>query len=412
MNIFIMFLVALFMVGFYMMDGPSQRISEQDTEYAITRADLRTIAQCTAAKHNAQINGTVFDDICISQNEIISEYICMNDSYKIVECEIVRGKKPAFSYIVTATAPIDATNHNSMMQVLEQYYPDSGTFGLFFDNQIMSGGTSSKRTVPESIISAMELIDGQLVYMTQYEMPDALTEYDLVMTDDIICPVGTAKTYRFGRWQCVSYNTKINCGGDMIWDSDLMQCIPDVSRKPLCAESQNAVIVDDVWECVDPFADKVCPDNMVARLNYSTLEWECVSDPTKTQNTTKCAHLTGGAIYGTVGATLRIPRTSCTSCEKMLINYDDCTYVCVPDVDKIASRNCYPGAPAACSGPSRAFYFGFPNREYLANVDAVSASDVPFDAAHSQNRHFNCMDCGAGVIDTDASNPPFTAICK
>lgn len=412
MNIFIMLLVALFMVGFYVMDGPNQHIAQHDTEYAITRSDLRTIAQCAAAQHNAQINDTVFDDVCVSQNQIVSKYICLNNSYKITECEIVRGRKPAYSYIVTATAPIDPSNHNSMMQVLEQYYPDSGTFGLFFGNQIMSGGTSSKRIVPEAIISEMELTDGQLVYMTQYEMPDALTEYDFVAPDDVVCPVGTAKTYRFGRWQCIGYNTKTDCGGDMIWDSDMGECVADVSRKPLCAENQNAVIIDDVWECVDPFSERVCPSGMVARLNYSTLEWECVSDPTKTPDTTKCAHLIGGAVYGTVGATLRIPRTSCTSCEKMLINYDDCTYVCVPDADKIGNRHCYPDAVSACRGPNRAFYFGFPNREYIANVGAVSSVDVPLDAAHSQNRRFNCMDCGNGVIDSERSLPPFVAICK
>ncbi len=122
----------------------------------------------------------------------------------------------------------------------------------------------------------MELTDGQLVYMTQYEVPDSETEFTATNAPDIICPVGTAKTYRFGRWQCVGYNTKIDCGGDMIWDSELLECVPDESRKPLCASTQTAVIVDEVWECVNPFPEKKCPGNMIARLNYETLEWECV----------------------------------------------------------------------------------------------------------------------------------------
>ena len=43
----------------------------------------------------------------------------------------------------------------------------------------------------------MELVDGQLVYLTQYEIPDAGTVYDVAPTPDVNCPVGTAKTYRF-----------------------------------------------------------------------------------------------------------------------------------------------------------------------------------------------------------------------
>ena len=72
MNIFIMILVALFMAGYYMMDSPSQRIEKHETQYAITQSDLRSIAQCATAVHNAQINGTDFDDICIEQNSSIN----------------------------------------------------------------------------------------------------------------------------------------------------------------------------------------------------------------------------------------------------------------------------------------------------------------------------------------------------
>ena len=63
MNIFIMILVALFMAGYYIMDSPNQKIPEQETEYAIEKSNLRMIAQCATAVHNAQIKGTEFDDI-------------------------------------------------------------------------------------------------------------------------------------------------------------------------------------------------------------------------------------------------------------------------------------------------------------------------------------------------------------
>ena len=413
MNIFLMVLVALFMAGFYMLSSPSQHIASHSTEYAVTRSDLRSIAQCATAMHNAQINGTEFDDICITQNDIHSEFICLDQKLKITKCEVVKNKKPAFSYIVTTTGVLDSENHNDMMDVLETHYRDAGTFGIFMDGQIMSGGTATKRIVPDAIISQMELSNGRLVYLTQYEIPDAGTVFDVPVAPDIICPVGSAKTFRFGRWQCIGFNPQSDCGGDMIWDSDLYQCVPDESRKPLCADSQTAVIVDSVWECISPFPEKSCPEQMIARLNYNTLEWECVMDPNKIETTKKCAHLVGDAVYGHMGSTLRIPTTSCTDCERMVIDYETCRAHCVPDLSKLNDARCYPGAVSECDGPTRAFYFGFPDRAYITNVSDVSNISVPFGGGYSQNRRFNCMDCGAdGAIDTELSHPPYVAICK
>lgn len=101
---------------------------------------MRMIAQCATAVHNAQIKGTEFQDICIEQNNIVSQYICLDNRLNKTKCEIVKNKKPAYSYIVTATAPIDSGKYNDMMEILEQEYSDAGTFGIFNDNVIMSGG--------------------------------------------------------------------------------------------------------------------------------------------------------------------------------------------------------------------------------------------------------------------------------
>ncbi len=412
MNIFMLILVALLMAGYYMINSPSQQIVQHDTEFAVSMSDLRAVAQCTTAVHNAQINGTDFQDICIEQNKIVSQFICLDNRLKITECEIVRNKKPAFSYIITATAPLAAQDYNQMMEILETYYSDAGTFGLFQGNKIMSGGTSTKRIVPAEIIKIVGLSDGQLVYLTQYEIPDAGTIYETTPPPDIICPVGTAKTYRFGRWQCIMHNTKTDCGGDMIWDSDVSECVPDESRKPLCADNQTAVMVDSVWECINPFPDKQCPEKMTARLNYNTLEWECVTDPTQTQDAKKCTNITSGAIYGALGTTLRAPQSSCTDCERMITDMETCTSICVPDPTKISDPRCYPGKTSECSGTNRAFYFGFPSRTYISSVQAVADAVVPLDKAHSQNRRFNCLDCGAGEIDAARSRPPYVAICK
>ena len=415
MNIFIMILVAVFMAGYYLIDSPSQKVAQHATEHAITRSDLRTIAQCATAVHNAQINGTEFNDICVEQNDIRSEFICLDKKLKITKCTVVKNKKPAFSYIVSATGALDPADHNSMMEILETHYADAGTFGIFQDKTIMSGGTVTKRIVPDEIITEMKLTDGQLVYLTQYDIPDVGTQYNMAPVADVICPVGTAKTYRFGRWQCVNYNTKTDCGGDMIWDSDLYECVPDESRRPLCADNQTAVMVDSVWECISPFPEKSCPDKMIARLNYNTLEWECVVDPDTIMDSTKCNNVSHGVVAGSIGTTLRIPTaTSCTECERIVTNPETCETKCIPDATKINNPRCYAGNATECSGPTRAFYFGFPNQNYITNVDAVADVAVPLDQWHSRNRMFNCMDCArvGTEIDTARSHTPFVAVCK
>ncbi len=412
MNIFMMILVAIFMVGFYMISSPSQRVVQQETEYAINKSDLRAVAECAAAVQNAQIRGTTFQDVCIEKNEIRSQFVCLSSSMRITSCEIVRNKRPEYSYIITATGAISPDNYNSMLEILEEYFPDVGTFGIFMDGKIMVGGTSGARIVPDAIVEEMELVDGELVYMTQYEIPTEDTVFTAPVQTDVICPIGTIKTYRFGRWQCVGYNTKTDCGGDMIWDSDLLTCVADESKKPLCAEQQTAVLVDSVWECINPFPEKECPDGMTARLNYTTLEWECVADPSAVQDTKKCETLTQGAIFGAVGTTIRVPSSSCTDCEKAITNYDTCETYCVPDPSKINNPACYPGDADACTGSHRAFYFGFPTYSYAARIEGIQDYTVPLDARHSQNRKFNCMDCGDGEIDTTRSIPPYIAICK
>ncbi|MBE6457978.1 MAG: hypothetical protein E7011_04205 [Alphaproteobacteria bacterium] len=414
MNIFIMILFALFMAGYYMMDSPSQSVQKHETEYAINQADLRTIAQCATAVHNAQINGTEFNDICVEQSQIISDFVCLDSKLKITKCDVTKNRKPTYSYIITATGVLDEHNHNNMMEILETYFADAGTFGIFQNNKIMAGGTATKRTVPDAIVEKMQLTDGQLVYMTQYEIPDAGTQVNITIEPDIVCPAGTAKTYKFGRWQCVGFNTKTNCGGDMVWDSDLFECVPDESRKPLCGGDMTAILVDSVWECVAPFPDKQCPANMVARLNYNTLEWECVIDPTLDKNIKKCSNIKYGALTGALGTTLRIPQSPCTDCERMIVDPETCETKCLPDPSRIDDAKCYPGPTAECSGPTRAFFFGFPNAEYVKNVDAVTGINVPIGSQYSQNRKFNCMDCAQfeQVVDTEKSRPPYVVVCK
>ena len=411
MNIFIMILVALFMGTYYLISSPSLHIREQEIDYAVTRADMRSVAECAMAVHNATINGQTFNDICVSQNDIQSQIICLNDKKQIASCDSDNKKRPQYTYIITTTKQLNDATYNDMMEILEQDYANVGTFGVYIDDQIVSG-SGTKRKIPAAIAKQEEISDGQLVYLTQYDIPDIQTEYSASQSGDIVCPSGMVKVYRFGRWQCINTNPKTNCAGDTIWDSDVSECVPDESRKPLCATHQTAVIVDDVWECLDPFSDKVCSGNMIPRLNYNTLEWECVSDPNSATDVKKCDQMSMGVIYGRQGGTLRIPPSSCTDCEILRIDEKTCHATCLPDVSKLNDLKCYPANIRTCNGSSRGLYFGFPDKEYVKKVPEVSKVTVPFDPDHSKNRKFNCMDCGSRGIDESKSLPPYVIVCN
>lgn len=410
MNIFIMILVVLFMGIYYVMSAPSQRTIVQETEYAIAQSDLKSVAECATAVHSAQIKGWTFDDICIAQNGIKSEYICLNDKMVETPCEIVKGKKPAYSFIVTSTNPIDSEKYNDIMEILEKNYADAGTFGLFYNGVVLTGGDTTRYSVPDAIINSFGLESGSLLYMTQYEIPDTTAAFQMAGIDNVACPSGTTKTYRFGRWQCIPFNTKMTCTGDTVWDYDTMSCIADESRKPLCSGNQTAVMVDSFWECLDPFPNRECPAGMVARLDYETLVWECVKDPSHGKDATKCDNIINYAVRGGIGGKNYNPQTSCTDCEKMVTDTETCESFCVPDDSQLNNPACYSGK---CSGTNKGMYFGFPSVQYITNANISSSVSIPLDAYHSQNRRFNCMDCSSrGGINRTKSNPPFVTVCN
>ena len=78
MNIFITVLVALFLGAYYIFSAPSVRTPSFETDYAVKYADLRGIIECAAAVHNANLAGTKFVDICVEQNGIQSDIVCLD----------------------------------------------------------------------------------------------------------------------------------------------------------------------------------------------------------------------------------------------------------------------------------------------------------------------------------------------
>lgn len=408
MNIFLTVLIALFLGAYYIFSAPSVRTPDFETEYAIKYADLRAIIECTAAVHNANLNGVIFQDVCVEQNGIQSDIVCLDKNMRLADCE----GNTSYNYVITTSGQIPNAQFNNTMTILENNFADAGGFGVFQSGGIIAGDTATKRPVPSALISHMHIHDGQLVYLTQFAKIAPAAQFAPADVDDVVCPVGTSKIFRFGRWQCVGYNTKTVCAGDTIWDYSTDSCVPDDSLKPLCNSIQTAILVDGVWECVDPFPDKKCDGNTTAKLNYTTMTWECVVDPNKTETNTKCSHLKNTVIPGRGKSSVTRQVLACTDCEKMLIDEDTCVAHCVPAPDKIASEKCYPDDATACSGENRGLYFGFPDAGYIANVDAISGKAVPMDTSHSQNRKFNCMDCGKRGINTEKSFPPYIIVCN
>ena len=408
MNIFLTVLIAMFIGAYYIFSAPSVRTQSFETEYAIKYADLRAIIECTAAVHNANLNGAIFQDICVTQNGIQSDIVCLDKAMRMVGCNGLT----TYNYVITTSGTIPDVQFNNVMTILENNFADAGTFGLFQDGKIVSADSVTKRPVPKSLISHMQIQDGQLVYLTQFAKTSPAAQFTEVITDDIVCPGDTTKVFRFGRWQCIGYNTKTVCAGDTIWDYSTNSCVPDDSLKPLCGALQTAVLTDGVWECIDPVPDKKCDGNTTAKLNYTTMMWECIVDPNKTTKNTKCSDVKNLVVPGRGKSTLSRQRLACTDCEKMLIDEDTCTAHCVPDTTKITNSACYPNDVATCSGDAMGLYFGFPDAQYIANVDAVANKDVPLDATHSQNRKFNCMDCGKRGINTELSFPPYIIVCN
>ena len=196
----------MFMAGYYLISSPSQRVVKQETEYALKRSELRSVAECVVSAQNSAMYGEQFEDPCTERYEINSQYVCMNEQYNIMDCDSNVGKAPVYNFIITASSPLPESEYNNMLEILEQYYPDAGTFGIFVKPELMSAGSVSRRTIPDKVINAAKLEDGQLIYIMQYKIPDENIDYPLVDGSDIVCPGGTMKTYRFGRWQCISYN--------------------------------------------------------------------------------------------------------------------------------------------------------------------------------------------------------------
>ncbi|MCL2331463.1 MAG: hypothetical protein FWC61_02860 [Proteobacteria bacterium] len=423
MNIFIMVLVFLFMAGIFFLDAPSQRIRDETLASALVQSNLRSIAECAANTHNSILAERESALACADKYGIATTQVCVDDKNKTIKClEDRTGKFPA-SFVITKTPPIEKKNVHETLRVIEALAPTADNFGVLMTAdgaEYLLAANGAKREIPATIIKDGGLSRLQIVYITKIPVQVPLQVAGAAgapAAAQIVCNPGEAKVMKFGQWQCVTRNLADVCVGDMIWDANSLKCIADPLRRPLCGSNQTAVQVDDHWECADPILDKQCQTGMVARLDYSTMNWECVADPGAARAPTKCTPSAAAASAATLGATVRVQLTSCTDCEDAVTDPETCNTYCVPSSAKLSSPGCYPANAGSCAGLHKAFYFGFPALPYYLDnsrnaIPALKNIAIPTDATHSQNRKFNCMDCGDRFIDSARSAPPYVAVCE
>jgi hypothetical protein len=433
MNIFIMILVFVFMAGYYLMDSPSQRVRDESIDAAVRITEVKSILTCMARAHTAAValdsaNPADAKEVlevkpeeCMEKYNVQSVKLCADDRRQVASCAPSRTGRNISNFIITTADMPQKKDTNLVLETLSKDFNAAPNFGMLItmqdDSLALLSGNGHRRSIPNSISNAAELADGQLIYITQYSVSmDANLGNEVIsQAENIFCMSGERKVFRFGQWECMAENQPALCTGDTIWDSYTETCKIDPSRRPLCPSGQTAVELEDMWQCIDPTPIRECPNGMMAELDYVTLEWYCTTNESPVAPT-KCAPATIAKRRAT-GGTLMRPGNLCNNCEKMILDEETCDVACVPDITKVQDPTCYPRA-SECRGTGQAFYFGFPSdeayeaaaRENLPELDGV---EIPLDGMHSQNRRFNCLDCGTGGrIDDAVSLPPFVAVCE
>ncbi len=434
MNIFIMLLVFVFMAGYFLMDAPNQRVRDDRIEPAMRITEIKSILSCMARAHadaieldtTAHAGATEIletkSENCTEKYNVQSIKLCADEKRAVTVCKPDRVGQTIGNFIVTTADMPEEKDTNLVLKILSQDFDSASNFGIIMTKNDGSlailSGNGHRRKIPSSIISAAGLEQGRLVYITQYSVAADINMGNPLQpsAENIFCLTGEQKIFRFGKWECLSENPSAVCEGDKIWNSVDEVCEIDPSRRPLCAAGQTAVEIEDMWQCIDPSPVRECPDGETAQFDYINMEWVCITPETTTNTKSSCHNMTiaKGSI---LGGTLLQPVNLCNDCEKMIKDEETCAVSCVPDETKVNIPACYPRA-SECSGSSRAFYFGFPNdSDYIANVRVnipdLDGVQIPIDGTHSQNRKFNCLDCGSGGgIDQQLSMPPFVAVCE
>jgi len=427
MNVFMLLIVFMFMAGWYFMGSPGQNIQEHGIEYAERRTELNSLLTCIVHVHaqaieldnQLKINERVEIDNstpCAEKYGLATVKICVDGTRASAACIPDRANRSIQNFVITsaAAAPV-GDRAGKALELLANEFSTGTNFGLLVAEGrefVIISGNGEKRSIPAIVVREAGLSAGQFVYMTQYAVAGRPAFASGQVAELVRCPPGQIQIFRFNRWQCAPVGNVRLCLGATIWDDTLQDCVPDNSRRPLCGPRQTAVMIDYNWECMDPLLQKTCPPGQSPHLDYATMEWRCSLNPAESADAKRCEAAL--RIRAGSGGTIRVGvASSCNDCEEMITNPETCETACVPSLAKLGSDMCYRGT---CSGPNRAFYFGFPNPSYLvaarAALPELLAIEVRMSAMHSLNRRFNCLDCGDRGLDMENSFPPWTAVCR
>ena len=430
MNIFLLFISMFIMIGYYIMSSPSQNVAQQETEYVIQQSDIRSIAECVVNTQNAVMYCEDFKDECVERYGITSKYVFLDNRNAVTSsgsmadlCANVgldNVDTPEKNFIMTTSYVLPPEERNNMLDILEKYYSDRGTLGIVEVPKLIVPDSVVAREIPQNVINAAELKDGQLAYIMQYRLPDDPgVEPGGEDPENPQCPDGYIAVKRFGHWQCVPINPLVHCQEGTEWNSETQECEP---TEEFHCESENATLVkiDDSWVCLEPTADINCEDG-VLMFNTTTLGWDCITVDNPEQVIENCNTSRPGYIFSysdvkKANKTLKVKTISCSRCEKPYMNPDTCEVYCLPDIGKLNTRTCFSGDPECCKGDNKGIYFGFTKNSRLDGlVDEngkkidISLNEI-LDENHAQNRKFNCMECKYSTLKT--SIRPYVAICS
>jgi hypothetical protein len=316
-------------------------------------------------------------------------YLCADAKDAVSECTSENYTAAPTSWLVTKYSESD-TDTVTVMGVLSADFRQSPNLGIVGDNELLNG-SGALIPISGAVVKSAELDSGMLAYVTEFssvpmpveknpvEIPTCFDDEQLVIAN--------------GKYVCSPINYNVTCAVGEIWDTMTETCMADYADKPVCASGMVAVFADGFWDCVTGGNVRGCPFGHVASMSDDG-NWECIVVAARTNDPeqSKCRILQSAA------------NAQCGPCETAIIDQETCRVNCVPNPTAVRNRACYEGS---CNGMNAAFYFGFPDDEYIRNsgVDA----QIILDDAHNKNRRFNCLDCGDGLIDDD--NAPLWSRC-
>ena len=431
MNIFLLFLTTLFMIGYYVIYSPSQNLEHLETENIIKTSDLRKIAECVIAAQNAAMDGAEYDNQCVDDYAIFSQYICTNANHSVLSsCD----GTPAFNYIVTRADRLYEDQQANMLKIIESLYQDKGSFGIYNrDSYLMTADISGKREIAESISNAAHLEDGQLVYIMQYQIPYM---YSTPSTpgDPDTCPQDTIAVHRYARWLCLDVNLQSGCPNGFYLENNeckpygLTQCEINC-QSAHCSRDETCVCPEGMNNeaiCIAS-GSLVCPSGTQPVQDEEKKTVYCSPTLQNSGDQSACNNADRYINYSNYvaapGRTLRIRtvshcKNSCLIATKVCDEAQGMyNHVCLPDTDKINKDECYPDSirPEDCTGPNKGIYFGFNQKSYTTGIKNNNGDQINISAILTQIPHkdgkFHCKTCSNG-INEGLSVIPFVVICN